>query len=39
MKTFEIPEIELIKFNVEDVITASIGTDLGDNETPPAVRP
>ena len=41
MKTFEIPEIELVKFNVEDVITTSIGDgdDLGDNQTPPAVRP
>ena len=38
MKTFEIPEIELIKFDVADVITTS-GDDLGDNQTPPAVRP
>ena len=37
MKTFEIPEIELVKFNVEDVITTSI--DVGENQTPPAVRP
>ena len=39
MKTFETPEIELIKFNVEDVITTSNGDDLGDNQTPPAIRP
>ena len=40
MKTFEIPEIDVIKFNVEDVITASEGgDDLGGNQTPPAVRP
>lgn len=33
MKTFEIPEIELVKFNVEDVITTS-GDEIGDNQTP-----
>lgn len=38
MKVFEIPVIELIKFDVEDVITAS-GYETGDNQTPPAVRP
>ena len=33
MKKFETPEIEVIKFAVEDVITAS-GEDLGENELP-----
>lgn len=37
MKKFETPEIEITKFEVEDVITASY--ELGDNETPPAIRP
>ena len=32
MKTFEIPEIELTKFDVMDVITTSPGP--GENETP-----
>ena len=39
MKVFETPEIELIKFDVEDVITTSGGNEVGDNQTPPAVRP
>ena len=40
MKVFEMPEIELIKFDVEDVITTSYtDDDLGDNQTPPAIRP
>ena len=38
MKVFEMPAIELIKFSVEDVITAS-GFETGDNQTPPAIRP
>ena len=38
MKVFEMPEIELIKFDVEDVITTSYD-ELGDNQTPPAIRP
>ena len=33
MKKFENPEIELIKFEVEDVLTTS---GLGDNQTPTA---
>lgn len=33
MKSFEIPEIELIKFDVEDVITTS-GDEVGDNQLP-----
>lgn len=32
MKKFEMPEIEVIKFAVEDVITAS--GELGENELP-----
>lgn len=32
MRKFEIPEIEVIKFAVEDVITAS--GDLGEEELP-----
>lgn len=40
MKSFEIPEIQMIKFEMEDVITTSNSEDdLGDNNTPPAVRP
>ena len=43
MKLFETPEIEVLKFNVEDVITTSGGDDdlgnLGGNETPPQERP
>ena len=33
MKTFETPAIELIKFEVEDVLTTS---GLGENQTPTA---
>lgn len=32
MKVFEIPEIEVVKFNVEDVITTS--GNLGKDELP-----
>lgn len=32
MKEFELPEIEINKFMIEDVITSSDG--LGENETP-----
>lgn len=32
MKAFEIPEIEVVKFNVEDVITTS--GNLGQDELP-----
>ena len=42
MKKFEAPELELLKFHVEDVITTSnedFDHELGDNQTPPAVRP
>ena len=42
MKKFEAPELELLKFDVEDVITTSnedFDPELGDNQTPPAVRP
>lgn len=38
MKTFETPAIELIEFEMEDVITTSVDPGLGDNQTPPAVR-
>lgn len=38
MKKYEAPEIEVIHFEVEDVITAS-GVEVGENETPPFVRP
>lgn len=38
MKKFETPEIEITKFEVEDVITTS-DFNLGDNETPPIIRP
>ena len=34
MKKFEMPEIEVIKFAVEDVITASGSGELGENELP-----
>lgn len=36
MKTFEIPEIELVKFDMVDVITTSneITPPPGENETP-----
>ncbi len=37
MKVFEMPEIEVTKFEMEDVITTS--DELGDNQTPPAIRP
>lgn len=32
-KTFECPEIEMVKLSVEDVITTSVGGIGGDNET------
>lgn len=34
MKVFEVPEIQLTKFELEDVITTSVL----DDQTPPAVR-
>lgn len=41
MKFFEVPEINVLRFAVEDVITTSgeIEDGTGDNQTPPAVRP
>lgn len=44
MKVFEIPEIELNKFELEDVITTSNGGsndgfEVGDNQTGGAIRP
>lgn len=35
MKKYEAPEIDIEKFDIEDVITSSGGTDLGENELPP----
>lgn len=33
MKKFEYPEIEVINFSIEDVITASGDPELGENDT------
>lgn len=35
MKKFETPAIEVMKFEVEDVITVSGGVDTGEGGTPP----
>ena len=34
-KYYKAPEMDVIKFDSEDVITTSPALDLGDNETPP----
>ena len=34
MKKFETPEIELVKFEMADVITTSVTPAPGENETP-----
>lgn len=34
MKTFELPQIEVTKFEMEDVITTSLGDEVGENQTP-----
>ena len=34
MKKFELPEIEVIRFSVEDVIATSNDGQLGPNDTP-----
>ena len=39
MKKFENPEVNVIHFEVEDVITTSEVVEPGENQTPPAVRP
>lgn len=39
MKKFETPEIEVTRFEVSDVIATSPDVEVGDNQTPPAVRP